>query len=322
MLQTPARLLRLLSMLQARRSWQGAELSQRLEVTDRTLRRDIDRLRSLGYPVHSTSGVAGGYSLGAGASLPPLMLDNDEGVAVFIGLKQVSGGSIAGIEDAAMRALAKLERVLPARVRKTVQTLGANILRLSDSGPRVELEAVSTLAEACHDQVQIRFRYRDQHGQDSERLVEPQRVVHMERRWYLVAFDNLRDDYRTFRLDRLSLPIERGAAFSPRPFPGGDLTGYVTRALSTGPHAQHASLLLHAGFDEAKARLHPSLGTLEPVSETRCRLRMWSPSLEFTASWVGMVPLEFEIESPIELNAQLRMVAGRIARAADREAPT
>src|SRR5262245_29117896 len=149
MLQTSARLLRLLTILQARRFWSGAELSERLEVTDRTLRRDVDRLRSLGYPVHSTSGTAGGYSLGAGASLPPLMLDDDEGVAVALALQTAAGGTLSGIEDASQRALAKLEQVLPRRLRKRLGALRASIVRLADSGPTVELSVVSQLAAAC-----------------------------------------------------------------------------------------------------------------------------------------------------------------------------
>lgn len=306
-------------MLQARRSWPGAELSEQLEVTDRTLRRDIDRLRSLGYPVHSTSGVAGGYSLGAGASLPPLMLDDDEGLAVFMGLKNVSGSSLSGIEDASMRALAKLERVLPARVRTRVQTLSSSILRLSDSGPRVDLSAVSTLAQACSDQVEIRFPYCDQKGNETQRHVEPYRVVHMERRWYLVAYDKIRADFRTFRLDRLTLPFERGAPFSPRAFPDGDVTAYITRSLSMGSYCVQASVVLHSSLAAAKLCVHPSFGALEALDgthDTRCRLRLSGSSLELLATWLGMVPFEFEVEEPAQLTTHLRALSERLARAA------
>jgi predicted DNA-binding transcriptional regulator YafY len=170
MLQTSARLLRLLSMLQARRFWAGPDLAQRLEVTDRTLRRDMDRLRTLGYPVHATSGIAGGYALGAGVSLPPLMLDDAEAVAVAIAL-QTAAGTLAGIEDAAQRALAKLENVLPSRLRRRVRGLRGSIVRLS-SGPDVQLEAVSQLAAACSDSLELQFSYRDRSGNAAERTVE------------------------------------------------------------------------------------------------------------------------------------------------------
>ncbi len=316
MLHTPARLLRLLSMLQARRSWPGAELAEQLEVTDRTLRRDIDRLRSLGYPVHSTSGVAGGYSLGAGASLPPLMLDDDEGLAVFMGLKNAVGGSLSGIEDASLRALAKLERVLPARVRTRVQTLSASFVRLSDSGPRVELDTVSALAQACSDQLEIRFGYRDQQGNESQRHVEPHRVVHMERRWYLVAYDKGREDFRTFRLDRLILPFTQGAPFSPRAFPGGDITAYVKRSISGNGDCAQASIILHAPLEQVRPILSPSFGTPEAIDNTQCRLRLSDRNLEFLACWLGMLPVDFHVEEPSELRVHLAALSQRLARAA------
>ena len=169
MLETSARLLRLLSLFQAQRYWSGAELSERLEVTARTLRRDVDRLRSLGYPVNSTSGAAGGYQLGAGATLPPLLLDDDEAVAVAVGLRTAASGTVAGIEEASVRALSKLEQVLPARLRRRVAALHSFIVTLANAGPTVDAEMLSTIAGACRDGEKLRFAYRSRDGADSAR---------------------------------------------------------------------------------------------------------------------------------------------------------
>jgi predicted DNA-binding transcriptional regulator YafY len=316
MLQTPARLLRLLSMLQARRSWPGSELAERLEVTDRTLRRDVDRLRSLGYPVHSTSGVAGGYSLGAGASLPPLMLDDDEGVAVFVGLEGAASGSVRGIEEASSRALAKLERVMPTRIRRRIKTLGASIVRISQPGPQVELSAVSALAQACSDQLEIAFTYCDQRGASSQRSVEPYRLVHTERRWYLVAWDKQRQDWRTFRVDRVQFPLESGPAFVPRSLPDGDVVAYAVRSVAGHAYAQRASVILSAPLAEAQRVLPAGAGQLEALDDQRCRFRTAGHSLESIAGWLGRLPMDFVVESPPELASHLRALAARLERAA------
>src|SRR5271167_36416 len=200
MLETSARLLRLLSLFQARRYWSGAELSERLEVTPRTLRRDVDRLRSLGYPVNSTSGTAGGYQLGSGATLPPLLLDDDEAVAVAVGLRTAASGTVAGIEEASMRALSKLEQVLPARLRHRVTALHAFIVPLAVTGPTVDAGILSTIAGACRDCENVLFKHRSGEGAPSTRGVDPPRRVHTGRRWYLAAGDTERKNGRTFRV--------------------------------------------------------------------------------------------------------------------------
>ena len=189
MLETSARLLRLLSLFQARRYWSGAELSERLEVTARTLRRDVDRLRSLGYPVNSTSGTAGGYQLSSGATLPPLLLDDDEAVAVAVGLRTAASGTVTGIEEASVRALAKLQQVLPSRLRQRVSALHSFILPLANTGPTVDAETLSAIASACRDYQKLRFGYNSRDGVASTREVEPHRLVHTGRRWYLAAWD-------------------------------------------------------------------------------------------------------------------------------------
>src|SRR5271165_4548736 len=216
MLETSARLLGLLSLFQAQRYWSGAELSERLEVTARTLRRDVDKLRSLGYPVNSTSGTAGGYQLGAGATLPPLLLDDDEAVAVAVGLRTAASGTVAGIEEASVRALSKLQQVLPVRLRSRVRALHAFILPLANTGPTVNAEALSKIAGACRDYERLRFRYRNRDAVESVREVEPHRLVHTGRRWYLAAWDAGRENWRTFRVDRIEPPISTGQRFNPR----------------------------------------------------------------------------------------------------------
>jgi predicted DNA-binding transcriptional regulator YafY len=316
MLQTSARLLRLLTLLQARRAWTGRELCERLEIKDRTLRRDADRLRSLGYPVHSTSGPAGGYSLGAGASLPPLQLGDDEGVAVAVALQLAAGGSVSGIDDAAQRALAKLEQVLPARLRRRIAALRVSIVRLGDAGPSAALSTVATLAAACSDRVSVSFAYRDAAGAHTQRTVEPHRLVHMERRWYLVAWDTRREDFRTFRVDRVVPPLELGKAFVARSAPGDDVAAYVTQSVSGAPYRAQARVIVHATLAELRERLPPSAGTLEPIDAHRCRFHTGARSLEALASWLGMLGFEFEVEHPAALQQELAKVGARLQRAA------
>src|SRR3954470_2906441 len=200
MLETSARLLRLISLLQARRDWTGPELAERLEVGVRTVRRDVDRLRRLGYPVQATPGVAGGYPLGVGASLPPLLLDEEEAVAVAVGLRTAVSGGVAGIEETSVRALAKLEQVLPGRLRRRVGALGAATVPYPATGPTVDPSTLATIAAACRDNERLRLRYRAHDGTASRRLLEPHRLVHTGRRWYLVAYDTDRADWRTFRV--------------------------------------------------------------------------------------------------------------------------
>ncbi|HEU4538152.1 MAG TPA: YafY family protein, partial [Polyangiaceae bacterium] len=233
MLQTSARLLRLLSLLQSRRHWSGAELAERLAVTERTVRRDVERLRSLGYPVPSTSGVAGGYKLGAGASLPPLSLDEDEALAVAVGLRTAAGGTVAGLEEVSLRALVKLEQVLPARLRRRVNALHASIVPLYAAGPRVDAGVLATLAAACRDAERVAFGYADREGAASERSVEPHGLVHTGGRWYLAAWDADREAWRTFRVDRIKHCAPTGARFAPREPPEGSVAAFVSRSVAS-----------------------------------------------------------------------------------------
>src|SRR5437879_3875079 len=193
MVQTSARLLALLSLLQVRREWTGQELADRLEVGPRTIRRDVDKLRSLGYPVEARPGVAGGYRLGAGGTLPPLLLDDDEAVAVAIGLRTTASGSIAGIEETSVRALTKLQQVLPSRLRRRVSAVQSHTLPMPPRGPLVDPDVLTVIAGACRDHERMRFDYRTHSGAAGRRSVEPYRLVNDRQRWYLVAWDVERD---------------------------------------------------------------------------------------------------------------------------------
>lgn len=316
MLQTSARLLRLVTVLQAKRTWTGPELADRLEVTSRTLRRDVDRLRTLGYPVHSTSGTAGGYSLGAGASLPPLMLEDDEGVAVAVALTLAAGGSKGSIESAALRALTKLEQVLPLKLQRRVKSVRGSILKLADRGPKVELARVSELAEACSEQVLLSFRYQDRKGTPSARTVEPLRVAHVERRWYLVAWDRERQDWRTFRVDRIEGALTRGERFAPRPAPEDDIGAYVRRSISGGPVKHEGTFVLHAPLEKVREKVFPGWGKLEPIDAKRTRFITGGNEPRSIVLWVAMFGFDFEVEGPAVLREAAAACATQLARGA------
>ncbi|MGO9262515.1 MAG: helix-turn-helix transcriptional regulator [Bryobacteraceae bacterium] len=313
MLETSARLLRLLSLFQAQRYWSGALLAERLEVTARTLRRDVDRLRSLGYPVNSTSGIAGGYQLGAGATLPPLLLDDDEAVAVAVGLRTAASGTVAGIEEASVRALSKLQRVLPERLRRRVTALDAFILPLANTGPRVHAETLSEIAGACRDLQKLRFGYHSRDGAATTREVEPHRLVHTGRRWYLAAFDVGRNNWRTFRVDRIQPPLTTGLRFTSRQPPEGDFAAYVSRSVSYD--RRPAKVILHASVEQAAERVPPAAGTLEALDEHRCVLHTGDCSLDGLSVHLALLGFEFEVREPAELAERIRRLAARLSRA-------
>jgi predicted DNA-binding transcriptional regulator YafY len=315
MLDTSARLLRLLSLFQARRYWSGAELSERLEVTSRTLRRDVDRLRSLGYPVNSTSGTAGGYQLGAGATLPPLLLDDEEAVAVAVGLRTAASGTVTGIEEASVRALSKLRQVLPSRLRRRVTALHSFILPLANAGPTVDAEMLTVIAGACRDYERLRFSYNSRDGVASTREVEPHRLVHTGRRWYLAAWDLGRNDWRTFRVDRIEPRIAIAQRFSPRKPPEGGFAAYVARSVSYAPHPFQARITLHASLAIATERIPSALGSLEAVDDDTCVLRTGASSLDMLAVHLALIGFEFKVHEPQELVERIRWLAARFARA-------
>lgn len=315
MVQTSARLLRLLSLFQAQRYWSGADLSARLDITARTLRRDVDRLRSLGYPVHSTSGIAGGYQLGAGANLPPLLLDDDEAVAVALGLRTSASGGVSGIEEASVRALMKLEQVLPPRLRHRVAALHGFILPLKSRGPNVDAAYLSLIAGACRDHEGIRFSYHDRGGAASARTVEPHRLVHTGYRWYLVAWDTARKDWRTFRVDRIEGKLKTSTRFQPRKPPDGDFATYVSKSLSQAPYPYRARVTLYASLDALAPRIPASAGVLEAIDQNSCMLHTGSHSLEGITIHLSLLGVNFQVHEPPQLIDYMRNLADRLKSA-------
>jgi predicted DNA-binding transcriptional regulator YafY len=317
MWDTSARLLRLLALLQTR-VWSGRQLAERLGVDVRTVRRDVERLRSLGYPVHSATGVTGGYRLAAGTDLPPLLLDDDEAVAVAVGLRTSAGGSVAGIEEASLRALVKLEQVLPSRLRHRVRTFGEVTVALPGPRPEVDPGLLTALAAAARGREQLRFDYRDHGGATSRRTVEPYHLAHTGRLWYLVAWDLDRHDWRTFRVDRLAPPPVSGARFTPRPPPPGGLDAYIARSVTTTPYRHQARVLFFAPVTRVAERVSPAAGTLEEVDDDTCLMHYGAETLDALASFIGVVGIDFEVQHPPELAAHLVRMGERFLRAAGR----
>ncbi|MGI5270325.1 helix-turn-helix transcriptional regulator [Nonomuraea sp. CA-218870] len=315
MANTPQRMLRLLSLLQHSRYWSGAELCERLEISPRTLRRDIDRLRELGYPVHATPGAHGGYQLEAGTAMPPLLLDGEEAVAVAISLRTAAGGSVAGIEETSVRALAKLEQVLPAHLRRRVSTLQDYTVPITVPGPVADPECLMVIAQACRDRERLRFGYATRDGAESSRFVEPYRLVHVARKWYLMAWDLRRDDWRTFRVDRLSAPYATGERFSPRELPAADVASYVAESITSSLARYRALITFHAPLARIAERVRPRDGILTEVDADTCMLRTAADSLQWLALTVGMFDVEFEVHEPPELIEYIRMLSGRLDRA-------
>lgn len=316
MLETSARLLRLLSLLQARRDWTSAELAERLGVTTRTIRNDVDRLRGLGYPVDARPGVSGGYRLGAGGSLPPLLLDDDEAVAVAIGLRTAASGSIAGIEETSLRALAKLQHVLPSRLRHRVQAFQTYLLQTPWRGrPQVDPDVLTTIAGACRDHERLRFDYRTHSGAESRREVEPYRLVHDGRRWYLVAWDLGRQDWRTFRVDRIEPKTPNGPRFTPRELPSDrEVVDNVSRGVGEAVWRYRAKVVVHAPADHVRSRL-PIPVDVEPLGEDRCAFEPGSDHPQLLALYLGMLDADFEIVDAPELLEELDKLVKRFQRA-------
>ena len=315
--ETSARLLRLLSLLQARRDWTGTELAARLGVTTRTIRHDVDRLRGLGYPVNARPGVAGGYRLGAGGALPPLLLDDEEAVAVVIGLRTAASGSVAGIEETSVRALAKLQQVLPSRLRHRVSAFQAYALPVPSRGPVVDPDVLTLIASACRDHDQLRFDYRAHSGAASRRSVEPYRLVHDRQRWYLVAWDTDRDALRTFRVDRISPRLPAGPRFTPRALPSDqEIAAQVARGAGEATWRYRARVIVHAPAAYVRDRL-PIPVEVESLGDDRCAFEPGSDYPEMLALYLGLLDADFTIVDSPELVDALRKVTRRYQRAID-----
>ena len=317
MLETSARLLRLLSLLQARRDWTSTELATRLGVTTRTIRNDIDRLRRLGYPVDAHPGVAGGYRLGTHGALPPLLLDDEEVVAVAVGLRTAASGSIAGIEETSVRALAKLQQVLPSRLRHRISAFQSYTLPMPSPGPQVDPDVLTLIASACRDHERLRFDYRAHSGAASRRLVEPYRLVNDRRRWYLVAWDMHRDAWRTFRVDRIEPPTPTGPRFAPRALPPDqEIAAQVARGIGEATWRYRARVIVHAPAAYVRGRL-PIPVDVQSLGENQCTFEPGSDHPEMLALYLGMLDADFTIGDSPELVDALRKLTSRYQRAID-----
>jgi predicted DNA-binding transcriptional regulator YafY len=315
MLDTSARLLRLLSLLQARRFWTGVELSERLEINPRTLRRDIDRLRSLGYAVAATGGPGGGYQLDRGSALPPLLLQDNEAVAIAVSLRSAVD-TFAELGETAVSALLKLNQLLPTRLRKRVSALHAVTVSVTRGGPVLSAETLTTLATACRDCRQVTIRYEDRKGRPSTRALEPLRLAHTgNRRWYLVAWDLDKNEWRTLRVDRIKGSPVTGAAFTPRTLPA-DVERYVAESISHAPYAYRAKFSLSGSVAELAERIPPWIGVLEPLADTRSLLTVGAETPEMVVFQVMLCGVDFELLEPDELRPHLREITARLQRAA------
>jgi predicted DNA-binding transcriptional regulator YafY len=319
---TSARLLRLLSLLQSRPYWSGPELADRLEVTTRTVRRDVQRLRDLGYPVDGAPGEAGGYRLGNGGDLPPLLLDDDEATAVAVALGVTTGGAVRGLEEPALAALAKLDRLLPPRLRARVEALHDATVTLTGptSADAVDAELLVTLAQACAGHERVEVDYEDRTGNRTTRRLEPSRLVATGRRWYLVAADVDRGQWRTFRVDRMREARRTGHRFVPDP-DVPDAAGLVVEGTTVAPYRYRAVVAFPATPAEELARRVPAtVGTVTPGRRGKgCVLVTGSDHLEALAGHLVGLGLDFEVREPVELQRHLREVAERLRRAAPRK---
>jgi predicted DNA-binding transcriptional regulator YafY len=311
-MDTPTRLLRLLVLLSARQSWTAVELAERLEVTERTVRRDMTRLRSMGYPVTGSSGPYGGYALGAGGHLPPLVLDDDEAVAVAIGLRGAATGGTPGVESAALSALTKLDRVLPVTLREQVAALRTVTVGLGRLDvPAFDVDALVNVALACSRSERLRFSYTDASEQCSDRLVEPFRLVFTSRSWYLVAYDTNRADWRTFRVDRMDEIKLTGARFTPREEP--DAARMVTEGVAVHAYPLQARVRLHLPLEEARRRVSRTVAILEEDSDPATTIARIGGDADWIARYLASLECRVEVLEPEEVRAEMRALAGRLA---------
>ncbi|GAA0551654.1 helix-turn-helix transcriptional regulator [Actinomadura livida] len=308
---TTERVLRLLGLLQHRSSWTAAELAAELGVTDRSVRRDVERLRALGYPVHAASGVGGGYRLGAGTRLPPLLLDDDEAIATAVSLRMASGGTVAGAGEAALRALSKLDQVMPPRLRAEVRAVHGATETLVGPGVEVDAEVLVTLARACRDAVRVRFRYAARDGGERERTVEPVRMVATARRWYLMAWDTGRGGWRTFRLDRMRDVTATTWHFRPREHP--DPVAYVQRSVTAAPYRHLARVRLHAPPARVRELVPPQVGRVEDDRDGWCVLSVGGDDLDWLAMHIARLGFDAEVLEPPELRDAAARLARRLA---------
>lgn len=313
-MDTAERLLKLLALLEGRIDWTSEDLARRLEVTTRTIRRDITRLRSLGYPVEAMAGPGGGYRLGAGGKLPPLLLDDEEALAVALGLRVSATTAVGGLEEASLSAMSKLEHVLPPRLRSRLEDVSvATTSTLGGSRSSVDHATLAAAAAAIRRQERLRFEYVDNERRTTERHVEPVRLVHTGRRWYLVAYDLNREDWRTFRLDRVGAPVATGKRATPPE--GPDPVALVQRGITVDSWRFPASVLLRVSADVALREIPATVGTVEPVDAETCRLVIGADEIGWLARYLLSLPFQFDVEEPRSLAEELGSIGERLIAA-------
>nr|WP_205856999.1 WYL domain-containing protein [Phytoactinopolyspora endophytica] len=313
----PARMLQMLSLMQSRREWSGGELAERLGVTERTIRRDVARLRELGYPVQGTTGTVGGYRLESGTRVPPLLLDDDEAVAIAVALKTAAAG-VNGIEETAVRALVKLEQVLPARLRAQVATVGDAIVSAQrPDGPRADPDVLGVVATACRDNDVLTFRHqRRGDGADAARRVEPYSLVMSYDRWYLLAYDLHRDDWRTFRVDRINDATLTGRRFDPRELPAESAAAYVALTIAKAPYRYTLDVVVAAPAEAVTSRLRALVTErVEPNGDGTCTVRLGADRPEILAQRLVALDADFSVEGPSDVLEYLRSVGHRLIAA-------
>ncbi len=313
-MSTSARMLRLLSLLQTHRYWPGPELSERLEVSPRTLRRDVDRLRELGYTVDAVRGSAGGYQLRAGGSLPPLLLEDEEAVAIAVGLRTAAAGAVAGMDGWSVQALSKVLSLMPPRLRRQMDAVASQTEAPGpwEGAPVFDAAVLTTLAQACRDSELLRFDYAAREAEVTHRRVEPLRLVSLGRRWYLVAYDRDRADWRSFRLDRISAPDPTGQRFRPRDLPAADALAFVQQGIRRMPQ-RHAVRVRMAMDADALAASVGRWGTVTPDGDG-CVLEMNVDDLDWPVMVLAASGADFTVESPPELAERVAEVGARFSR--------
>lgn len=309
-------MLELLSLLQTHRYWPGAELAERLEVSERTLRRDIERIRDLGYPVDAVRGVAGGYQLRAGGSLPPLLLTDEEAVSIAVGLRTAASGAVQGMEETAVQSLTKVLSLMPPRLRRRIDALAAETIPAPMRGPTIDATTLTTLAQGCRDDEVLEFDYTAREAETTHRRVEPHRLVSLGQRWYLVGYDRDRDDWRSFRVDRMTEVALTGRRFSGRDLPAADALEFVRAGILQIPRRYDVRVLIRAPRDVVAT----VTGRWAELSEVDGGTLMEMPTddLFWPLAVLATIDADFEVEAPDELREQVAKVSHRFAGAIGR----
>ncbi|MDN5893718.1 MAG: YafY family transcriptional regulator [Nocardioides sp.] len=308
---TSARMLRLLSLLQTHRYWPGGALADRLEVSARTLRRDIDRLRELGYPVDASRGVAGGYQLQSGATMPPLLLEDEEAVAIAVGLRTSAAGAVEGMEETALAALTKVISLMPPRLRRRMDALQSHTIPAPSYGPTVDAGALTTIAQGCRDDETVRFGYIARGAEETRRHVEPHRLVSVGRRWYLVGYDRTRNDWRSFRVDRISGPELTGSRFRQRQLPAEDALAFVQAGMKSIPRKHDVRVRFRASLETVDRAVGRWAELTEEGDEVVMAMQV--DDFFWPLAILATIPAGFTVEEPPELVEAVARTATRMA---------